>query len=239
MTAAASHADDTPGKYSTGLDGDYRPLDRAELAVDAATAARALLGAIIVRADGHCRRAARIVETEAYAGPEDRASHARAGRTARTAAMFGPPGHAYVYLVYGIHHCLNVVCDVDGRAGAVLVRAAEPLAGLACMRARRGAAGGTDERLAAGPARTCQALDVDRELDGIDLLTDPRLQLLRDRDWPSPTGMILRGPRIGVTYAGPDWASLAWRFGVADSPALSRPFPVESRAATPSSERLA
>src|SRR5688572_33134532 len=112
---------------------------------------------IVARRDAGGLVAGRIVETEAYDGPDDRASHAPAARTARTAVMFGAAGHAYVYLVYGLHHCLNVVCGPDGQASAVLVRALEPLIGIDAMRARRGPTGGPDARLAAGPARLCQA----------------------------------------------------------------------------------
>jgi DNA-3-methyladenine glycosylase len=184
---------------------------------------------LIVRGtpDGPC--VARIVETEAYAGPEDRASHARAGVTRRTRGMFGPAGRAYVYLVYGMHHCLNVVCGPDGRAGAVLIRAAEPLRGIEGMRRRRGDPASPDARLAAGPARLCQALDIDRSLDGVDLLRDERLRLAcRDpRDEPGHPGeeRILAGPRVGVAYAGEEWAARPWRFALAGHPSLSRPIP--------------
>jgi DNA-3-methyladenine glycosylase len=183
--------------------------------------ARALLGALIVRDTSAGRCVARIVETEAYGGPEDRASHARAGRTPRTVVMFGPPGRAYVYLVYGLHHCLNVVCGDDGVASAVLVRAVEPLAGVEIMRERRGQRSGADERLGAGPARTCQALAIDRALDGIDLLSDDRLWLARGT--PVRPGVVC-GPRVGVDYAGDEWGTRAWRFGIAGHAALSRPF---------------
>lgn len=190
--------------------------------------ARWLLGKLLVRDDEGSRRVARIVETEAYDGPRDRASHARAGRTPRTTVMFGPPGHAYVYLVYGMHHCLNVVCGPDGEAAAVLVRALEPVLGVEIMRARRGPRAGGDDRLAAGPARACQALDIDRGLSGIDLVDDERLWLARVAEEPLPDAAIVTGPRIGVDYAGPDWASRPWRFGVAGSAALSKPFPMTS-----------
>ncbi len=182
MTLAARHADDpheVPGPAS------LEPFERAILEGPVVAAARALLGALLVRDDGSGRRVARIVETEAYDGPRDRASHARAGRTARTAVMFGPPGHAYVYLVYGMHHCLNVVCGPDGEASAVLIRAVEPDLGVELMRAGRGDRPGPDARLGAGPARLCQALAIDRRLDGIDLLTDERLRLCRS-DGPQP-----------------------------------------------------
>jgi DNA-3-methyladenine glycosylase len=177
------------------------------------------------------------VETEAYGGPEDRASHARAGRTPRTAVMFGPPGRAYVYLVYGMHHCLNVVCGADGEAAAVLIRALQPLDGVERMRVARGltvdrlpgrAAPGDDARLAAGPARLCQALGVDRALDGLDLLADERLRLVLPgvgEPRLRASEEVAAGTRVGVTYAGSEWAARPWRFGIAGHAALSRPFP--------------
>jgi DNA-3-methyladenine glycosylase len=200
-------------------------IQRIDLSGPSVEIARWLLGCIIVRDDDGGRRAARIVETEAYDGTRDRASHARAGRTARSDVMFGPPGHAYVYLVYGMHHCLNVVCGRDGDAAAVLVRAVEPIIGIDTMRIRRGVSGGPDGRLGAGPARTCQALDIDRAFSGIDLVTSTQLWLASDGAAPLTDRDIVTGPRIGVDYAGPDWASRPWRFGVASSAALSRPFP--------------
>jgi DNA-3-methyladenine glycosylase len=206
-----------------------RPLRRVQAGLVAGPpeeVARRLLGTLLVRDHPGERRVGRIVETEAYAGPEDRASHARAGRTSRTGVMFGPPGHAYVYLVYGMHHCLNVVCASDGEAGAVLIRAVEPVAGVAAMRTARGRPTDPAARLAAGPARTCQALDVDRRHDGLDLLNDGRLWLASDGGGAIPGDAILSGPRIGVDYAGPAWAWRPWRFGIAGSPALSRPFPL-------------
>jgi DNA-3-methyladenine glycosylase len=224
LTLAARHADDSgigPGLAAA------QPFDRAVLEGSVLDAARALLGALLVRDDGAGLRVARIVETEAYAGPADRASHARAGRTARTAVMFGPAGHAYVYLVYGMHHCLNVVCGPDGEASAVLIRAVEPLAGIERMREGRGPTAGPDARLGAGPARLCQALDIDRRLDGIDLLEDHRLSLARPEgrqgSWPDEA--VVSGPRIGVAYAGAPWTDHAWRFGIPGHPSLSRPFP--------------
>lgn len=193
-----------------------------------------------------------IVETEAYAGPEDQASHARAGLTRRTAPMFGAPGHAYVYLVYGMHSCMNVVGDQPGRAGAVLLRAVEPVFGVELMRARRGvsvaarASGSTqasssvrsaasDARLGAGPARLCQALGVTRRLDGHDLTLGAQLWLAAPHV-AEPLPHVVVGPRIGVAYAG-EWAGRPWRFGVAGSPALSRPFPGEMPAARVSAAR--
>jgi DNA-3-methyladenine glycosylase len=183
--------------------------------------ARDLLGCWIVRSTSDGVASGVIVETEAYRGPADQASHARAGRTGRTAPMFGPVGHAYVYLVYGMHSCLNVVAysSAEVAAGAVLIRALEPRVGLELMRARRGAAAGADVRLAAGPARLCQALDVTRGLDGHDLVAGEGLWLAQGE---TPVGKVSAGPRIGVDYAG-EWAARPWRFWLTGNAAVSRP----------------
>ncbi len=186
-----------------------------------------MLGLRLVRDTEEGRSGGIIVETEAYGGPADRASHARAGLTRRTAPMFGPPGHAYVYLVYGLHACLNVVAEVDGVAGAVLIRAMRPSDGLDLIRMRRGRPHDPDSRLAAGPARVCQALGVDRTLDGHDLTRGAALWLedsaSADRE-PIPAAGLETGPRIGVAYAGEGWAERPWRFGLQGDPSLSRPF---------------
>ena len=153
-----------------------------------------------------------IVEVEAY-DREDPASHGFSGPTARNAAMFGPPGHAYVYRSYGIHWCLNLVCDVEGRAEAALVRALEPTHGLEAMRARRGA---EDRRaLCSGPGKLCQALAVTREHDGLPLDAPP-FELRARTDAPE----LVVGPRVGITKA----AERPWRYGLAGSPFLSRRF---------------
>lgn len=176
--------------------------------------------------DGDC--SAVIVETEAYDGPADQASHARFGRTPRTATMFGPGGRAYVYLVYGIHRCLNVVAGPDGIPEAVLVRAAAPLDGVAAMAARRGHPSTAPVRLAAGPGLLTQALGVGLDLDGADLTRPGALWLAAappDVQAALAAAGISSGPRIGVAYAGPGWADRPWRFGWRGHPALSRPFP--------------
>lgn len=198
------------------------PLERPFFARPTDEVARDLLGTLVVREIDGGVAVGRIVETEAYGGPEDRASHSRAGLTARTAPMHGPVGHAYVYLVYGMHHCLNVVARGDGaKAGAVLLRALEPVEGLASMRARRGRAGDRDDRLCSGPARLTQALAIDRRLDGHDLTRAVELWLAAG-DGLRPSESVASGPRVGVGYAGEDWAGRPWRFWLAGNRSVSR-----------------
>lgn len=157
----------------------------------------------------------RIVEVEAYLGPEDLAAHSSHGRTARNSVMFGPPGHLYVYLVYGIHHCCNVVCGPGDKPEAVLLRAAQLIEGEELARARRGDV--PAHRLAAGPGNLASAYGIDRGLDGVDLLSGP----VRVAAAPRP-GRITRTPRIGVDYAG-DWAARPLRYVIADEPLRTRP----------------
>jgi len=176
--------------------------DRPALAV-----ARDLLGKTLVLEKDGARRAGRIVECEAYVSQKDLACHASKGRTPRTEVMFGPPGHAYVYLVYGMHHCFNAVTGPPGLAAAVLVRALEPLEGFA-------SGARTD-----GPGRLCRALGLTRALDRADLCGNT----LFIADAPRvPRGAVRRGPRIGVDYAGA-WAARPYRFWVSESRYLSRP----------------
>jgi DNA-3-methyladenine glycosylase len=167
--------------------------------------ARDLLGALLVHELPAGPRVGRLVETEAYVGPEDRGSHAHRGRTARTDPMFGPPGRAYVYLVYGVHTCLNVVTEAVGCPAAVLLRALEPVVGLAGP--------------ARGPGLLCRALAIDRSQSGADL-TRPPLYFLPG-DAPLAAEAISSGPRIGIDYAGA-WAARPWGFWVTASPAVSR-----------------
>jgi DNA-3-methyladenine glycosylase len=182
-------------------------LPRAFYARDTRTVARALLGKVLVHRDGGVRRAARIVETEAYHGSRDQASHARRGPTPRAAIMFGPPGVAYVYLIYGTSHCLNVVTGPAGFPAAVLLRAAEPLEG--CLHSTR------------GPGNLCRALGVRREHDdGRDLCGDD----LFLEDAPRPAERIVAGPRVNVGYAGA-WADRPWRFALEGNRWVSRPPP--------------
>ncbi len=154
-----------------------------------------------------------IVEVEAY-DHEDPAAHGFRGRTARNASMFGAAGHAYVYRSYGMHWCLNFVCEDVDVASAVLVRALEPVDGIETMRARRGVA--DDRLLCAGPGRLCQALGITREHDGLPLDQPPFELRARERE-PD----VVHGPRIGITKA----AARPWRYGLAGSRFLSRAFP--------------
>jgi DNA-3-methyladenine glycosylase len=186
--------------------------------------ARELLGCRLVRvlASGE-RLVVRIVETEAYLGAPDRASHAWNGRrTARNAALYLAPGHAYVYFVYGMHFCLNVVAGTAEHGGAVLFRAAVALAGEETMRANRQLAGPARAgELLAGPARLCQALQINRDLDGVRFGRGPLALLAAE---PVPDSAVAIGPRIGVAYAG-EAASWPLRFAVRGEPEVSRPRP--------------
>jgi len=167
---------------------------------DAATVARELLGALVVSTVGGERAAGRIVETEAYLGYDDPASHGyRDRRNERNAALFGPPGTWYVYLSYGIHWCANLVCEAEGRASAVLLRALEPVEGLDVMRRRRG--GLDDRHLCSGPGKLCQALGITRALDGA-AMPDSCVVVLPARS--AAAIPIAATPRIGITKAA-DW----------------------------------
>lgn len=179
--------------------------------------ARELLGTRLVSTVGGRRTEGVVVEVEAYLGPEDPASHAatRSGRTERNAAMFGPAGHAYVYLIYGMHWCLNVVTGEAGEAQAVLIRGLEPLAGIDVMASRRG----RDEELGSGPGRLSQALGVDGGLYGHDLRTPPVMIL---PGWTVPDGEVAVTGRVGVRAAR-DWPL---RFLVEGSPGVSPARPV-------------
>jgi DNA-3-methyladenine glycosylase len=171
----------------------------------ALTVARELLGKVIVHELGGNPREGRIVETEAYVGEHDRACHASKGRTKRTEVLFGPPGRAYVYFIYGMYHCFNVVTEPEGIAAAVLVRAVEPLAGIP-----RGLATN-------GPGKLCRALEITL-LQNREDLCGKRLYI---EDAPRiPMSMVARGPRIGVDYAGA-WARRQYRFWIRGNPFVS------------------
>jgi DNA-3-methyladenine glycosylase len=188
--------------------------------------ARDLIGLQLVRRLPEGRLAGRIVEVEAYVSIEDRASHASRGRTERNAVMFGPPGHAYVYLVYGMHWCLNLVTEREGIPAAVLIRAVEPVEGIEQMRARRPKAR-KDVELTSGPARLCQALGIDGSLNGADLCSPGSLVWVEDCG--GGRGTIVVAPRVGVAYAG-EWAARPFRFYEDESPFVSaRPKPGQRR----------
>lgn len=187
--------------------------------VDLATA---LLGQRLVRvlADG-TRLAGTIVETEAYLGIPDLAAHTANGRrTARNESMWGEAGHAYVYFTYGMHHCMNIVAGKPGHPVAVLLRALEPTEGLEAMHDRRLAAK-RDTDLCSGPGKLCQAMDITRELDGVDLTQDSRLFLERLRHRRYAEAKIVTTTRVGVAYAG-EWAHKPLRFYLKGNPHVSK-----------------
>jgi DNA-3-methyladenine glycosylase len=182
----------------------YGRLTRDFYARDTLQVARELIGMHLVHDDGKTQRVGRIVETEAYQGPEDLAAHSARGHTPRTSVMFGPAGHAYVYLIYGVWNCLNVVTAQDGKPHAVLLRALAPV---------RNLAGSTW-----GPGLLCRAMHIDRRLNAADLCSVP-LWLERPAARASRP-RIGRSARIGVEYAG-EWALRPWRFFDRDSPYVS------------------
>jgi len=208
VNAAATTAGTRVGPAIT----DRSWFDRPALDV-----APALLGKRLVHASPDGAVAGRIVETEAYAGPEDRAAHSSRGKTPRNSVMFGPPAHLYVYFIYGMHYCLNVVCGPAGKPEAVLIRAVAIDEGEELARKRRRASTSVATvRLASGPGNVAAAFGIDRSLNGADL-TDGPVYLT---EGPRPPRVVARR-RIGVAYAA-EWADEPWRFLVADDPNVSR-----------------
>lgn len=187
------------------LEGSER-LGREFFARPPVDVAKDCLGKVLV----HGRTAGRIVEVEAYLGEQDQAAHAWRGLTERTRVLYGPPGHAYVYFIYGMYECLNFTVESLGLPGSLLVRALEPLRGVELMRRRRGKADGRLEDLASGPGKLTIALGITRKLNGSDLVSGP-LEVRRLRD--EPKFEILATPRIGITHCA-DWPL---RFVVAGS----------------------
>jgi DNA-3-methyladenine glycosylase len=171
-----------------------------------------LLGAVLT----HGGVSVRLTEVEAYAGPDDPGSHAYRGRTPRNSVMFGPPGHLYVYFVYGMHHCANLVTGPDGDPGAVLLRAGEVVAGIDHARSRR--PGASDRDLARGPARLCRALGIDLADNGVRPVIEPGERVVQ----------ISRGPRVGLRHA----AQLPWRFWATGDPTVSTYRPAATRPAS-------
>jgi DNA-3-methyladenine glycosylase len=185
------------------------PLPREFYARPTLPVARELLGKLLVRRTaGRPLRVARLVEVEAYLGERDAASHARRGPTPRAAIMFGPPGHLYVYLIYGMHNCMNVVTETHGVAGAVLLRAAEPVAGFGPERPRP----------LTGPGKLCAGLDITRANNGHDLVAGGDFYLADDGSRPPKRA---RSARVGVEYAGA-WAQRLLRFYVPGNPYVSK-----------------
>jgi DNA-3-methyladenine glycosylase len=216
LVSSAEPAPDKPRKRPDPFDSSIRPLPRAFFARDPRRVARDLLGKVLLRTDGNQRLSARIVEVEAYLGTKDPAAHTYSGQTPRNAVLFGPPGHAYVYFIYGNHYCLNVSCEPEGKPGGVLFRALEPLAGIEAMahargieiRAQQSQAQKDLPKLTSGPGRLCQAFGITRARDnGCDLTS------------PASGKRILATQRIGITQA----ADRPLRYVLRDSPFLSGP----------------
>ncbi len=172
---------------------------------DTIVVARELLGKHLVHRSHGVERIGKIVEVEAYLGPHDLAAHSAKGLTTRTKVMFGPPGHAYVYLIYGMYHCMNVVTEREGHASAVLLRAVEPMKNI-------------DGRTC-GPGLLCRAMEIDRQLNGHDLMSDDFYIAAPAKAEPFST---VKGPRIGVDYAK-HWARRHLRFYIKGNPFVSRP----------------
>ena len=181
-----------------------RKLPRTFYDRDTVVVARELLGKLLVYRVAGEERIGRIVEVEAYVGVHDLASHSSKGLTERTMVMFGPPGHAYVYLIYGVHHCVNVVTEQEGNGTAVLLRAVEPV---------KNVAGRTN-----GPGLLSRAMGITKRLDGHDLLSD---DFFVAESCELSEFRIVRRPRIGVDYAG-KWAGRRLRFYIKDNPFISR-----------------
>lgn len=199
---------------------EIQPLPRAFFNRDPRHVARQLMGKILVREASGLKLTARIVEVEAYLGEDDPAAHAAAGRTLRNAVLFGPPGHAYIYFIYGNHYCLNVSCEPEGQAGGVLFRALEPMTGIDEMaRARHVDLHGEKDwpKLTAGPGRLCQAFGITRASDNGRDLTFPASGLWIGDDGFRPRA-ITTTPRVGITKA----AQAPLRYLLAGNPFVSR-----------------
>lgn len=182
-----------------------RKLPREFYDRDTVTVAGELLGKFLVHASGGVERIGKIVEAEAYLGTHDLAAHSSRGLTPRTRVMFGPPGHAYVYMIYGMYYCMNVVTEREGRASAVLLRAVEPVMNV--------------EGPTRGPGRLCKAMHIDRRLNAHDLTGE---DFFIAGSPATETITIVRRPRIGVDYAGP-WAKKLLRFYIRGNPFVSKP----------------
>ena len=191
-------------------------VSRAFLARPAHVLAPELLGRVLISGEGSAVVALRVTEVEAYEGGIDPASHGWRGKTARNATMFGPPGHLYVYRIYGLHHAANVVCGPDGESHAVLVRAGEVVSGCA-EAARRRPTARSPKEMAQGPGRLADALGITRAFDGVDLC-DPRSVVRLVNGDPVQADRIMNGPRTGVSRA----RDIPWRFWISGDPTVSR-----------------
>jgi len=190
-------------RHPDPVSSSIQPLARAFFARSPRRVARELLGKLLVRDDGPLRLSARIVEVEAYLGEKDPAAHAAAGNTARTSVLFGPPGHAYVYFIYGNHYCLNVSCEREGKAGSALFRALEPLLGVEEMARARGVVLHIPRdlpKLTSGPGRLAEAFGITRIRDNGADLTSPASGLWIGQDSFRPHNVQIT-PRIGITKA--------------------------------------
>jgi len=185
-------------------------LQRAFYEKDTVTVARELLGKVLVHESSEGTTAGRIVETEAYCGPEDLAAHSSGGRrTDRNEVMYGQKGHAYVYLIYGMYYCVNLTAgDVPGKPEAVLIRALEPVSGEDLMARRRGFSGGRSGNLTGGPGRLCMAMGITKAQNKLDVTVPPLYVEDTSRVFD---GEIVEAARVGVNYAG-EWKDLPWRF---------------------------
>ncbi len=200
----------SPGKRPT-----LAPVARDFFDRDVVVLARALLGCVLVHASEEGTTAGRIVETEAYRGPEDLGAHSAGGRrTERVAAMWGEAGHAYVYFIYGMHWAFNVVAGGHDEPHAVLIRAVEPVAGVELMAKRRGLSA-SDRNLTSGPGKLCRAMGIDKQQYGLPLFAPPLFLAAGKR-----RATVGRGPRIRIDYAG-EWAAKPWRFWERGNPWVS------------------
>ena len=205
------------------------PLPRAFFARTPRRVARDLLGKVLIRQASETLLTARIVEVEAYLGVKDAAAHAAAGQTLRNAVLFGPPGHAYIYFIYGNHYCLNVSCEPEGRAGSVLFRALEPILGIDEMAKGRHLEIRSQRdlpKLTSGPGRLAEAFGITRDRDNNGDLTDPANTLWIADDGYRPSKILIT-PRIGITKAADDLL----RYFIADNPFVSSRIKTEVREA--------
>ncbi len=196
-------------------------LPRTFYQQDTITVAKSLLGKFLVHKTDEGTTAGKIVETEAYLGPEDKAAHSSGGRrTVRNEVMYGQKGHAYVYLIYGMYNCVNFTAgSIEGKPEAVLIRALEPVEGAELMAKRRGCPTGKPVNLTNGPGRLCMAMGISRAQNMLDLTAPP---LYVEDALPVPAGDIVASARIGVDYAG-EWKDKLWRFYVKGNRYVSKP----------------